>query len=81
MTRPTFAETMAAVQAEADRIKLPWYMVRNLAIGAYIAENGWDENDGIGSSDGNYMIVSQWEHGNLRSEMHLAALLPNVLGF
>lgn len=49
------------IQASCDARGIEWYELRNEVVNRYVAAGHWPEEEGLGSSDGNHILVGEWE--------------------
>lgn len=57
----TWDETTAEITEFAEAAGLEWHEVRRAVVREYLLEAPWPEDEGLGSSDQNHILVGEWQ--------------------
>lgn len=57
----TWEEITDEIQVSCDARGVDWYELRNEVANRYVASGHWPEDEGLGSSDMNHILVGEWE--------------------
>lgn len=59
--RFTWEQLTEQIQRVCDQYGIEWHELRAQVVGVYLVDCPWPEDEGLGSSDMNHILVGEWQ--------------------